>query len=526
MKNLGLGIQELSKFKNNNLIYVDKTKIIHKLVTTGGYYFLSRPRRFGKSLLVNTIAELFSGNKELFENTWIFDKWNFEDKYPVIKISFDSLAYRELGLKAVLEKELDKIAEQNNIVFKKAEVYSEKFKELIEELGKEKPVVILIDEYDKPIIDYIEKDKRSEGLKNRAVLKEFYSVIKNLDGYIKFFFVTGVSKFSKVSIFSELNNLTDITVDKNYSTLTGYIEKEIIDNYSEYLKEIEKGFSISRETLLKIMKSWYDGYSWDGDNFVYNPFSILTFFQKKEFSNYWFKSGTPTFLTKMIREMAVDIDRYESSFIISDSILDSYELDNIDLDVLLFQTGYLTIKEKIRDLEDFSLSYKLAYPNKEVQNSFYDYLIGEFTGIAKTQFFEIIKNFQTTLENNDIERFILSLKSLYSEIPSNIFIKERESYYHTVIYLILKLMKADIIKVEKQTNRGRIDAVVFTKKYIFVMEFKMKSANEALKQIKDKKYYEPYLSDEREVFCLGVAFDKKERNIGEYKIKTVDELLK
>ena len=526
MKNLGLGRQELFKFKRDNLIYVDKTKIIHKLITSGEYYFLSRPRRFGKSLLVNTMEEIFSGNKELFENTWIYDNWNFEDKFPVIKISFDSLAYSKLGLEAVLEKELDEIAEKNGVIFKSAEIYSEKFKEIIKELGKKKPIVILIDEYDKPIIDFIEKNKRDEALKNRDILKEFYSVIKNLDGYIKLFFVTGVSKFSKVSIFSELNNLTDITIDKNYSTLTGYTEEEIVNNYSAYLEEIEKEFGIDRKKLLKNMKLWYDGYSWDGENFVYNPFSVLTLFQKRSFNNYWFNTGTPTFLTKMIREKNIDIDKFENSFEVKSGLFDSYDLSNIDINILLFQAGYLTIKEKIINPQNFSESYKLSYPNKEVKDSFYDYLIGEFTGLDKTNFYELIKTLQKELENNNIEAFIQNLKTLYSDIPSEIFIKENESYYHTVIFLILKLLSANIIEVEKQTNQGRIDAVIFTKKYIFVIEFKMSSVTAALKQIKEKKYYEPYLSDERKVLCIGVAFDKKERNIKEYKVKTIDELLK
>ena len=526
MKNLSTGTQELSIFKENNYIYVDKTEIIQKLISSGRYYFLSRPRRFGKSLLVNTMEELFLGNKRLFEKTWIYDKWNFEDKSPVIKISFDSLAYAELGLKAVLEKELDKIAKQHKINYNNAEVYSEKFKELIEKLGKEKPVTILIDEYDKPIIDYIENNKRDEALKNRDILKEFYSVIKNLDGYIKLFFVTGVSKFSKVSIFSELNNLTDITIDENYSTLTGYTENEIIENYPEYLKEIEKKFKISRNVLLKNIKLWYDGYSWDGENFVYNPFSVLTLFQKRSFNNYWFNTGTPTFLTKMIREKNIDIDKFETSFEVKSGLFDSYDLTNIDINVLLFQAGYLTIKEKIINSQNFSESYILSYPNKEVKDSFYDYLIGEFTGLDKTDFFERIKALQIELENNNVERFIIILKTLYSNIPSEIFIKENESYYHTVIFLILKLLRADIIEVEKQTNQGRIDAVIFTKKYIFVIEFKMSTVNVALRQIKKKKYYEPYLSDKREIFCIGVAFNKVKRNIKEYKIKTIDELLK
>ena len=524
MKKLGLGIQELSEFKRNELIYVDKTKVIHNLITTGKYYFLSRPRRFGKSLLVNTMEELFSGNKELFENTWIYDKWNFEDKYPVIKISFAKLDYEGLGLSSELNNILDTISKKYKIVLQNSSV-KKKFIRLIERLGKEKQVSILIDEYDKPIIDYLENKTMHKAVENRRVLKNFYSAIKDCDKYIKLLFITGVSKFSKVSFFSELNNLTDITVNEKYSQITGYTEKEVTDCYSKYLLKIEEKFNIDRKRILELIKLWYNGYSWDGKSFMYNPYSVLNLFESMSFNNYWFNSGTPAFLTKMIREKNIDIEKFETSFEVKSGLFDSYDLDNIDINLLLFQAGYLTIKEKIINPDNLSEAYKLSYPNKEVKDSFYDFLAGEFTGIDKTNFFEIIKTLQEAFENNNIERFILHLKALYSDVPGEIFIKENEYYYHTIIYLILKLLKADIIKVEKQTNHGRVDAVIFTKKYIFVMEFKMSSAGIALKQIKEKKYYEPYLSDEREVYCVGIAFDKKVRNIKEYDVKTVAELL-
>jgi len=364
-----------------------------------------------------------------------------------------------------------------------------------------------------------------KAVENRKILKNFYSAIKDCDKSIKLLFITGVSKFSKVSFFSELNNLTDITIDKAYSSLLGYTEEEIISNYSYYLEKIEKEFNIDRKKLLKTMKLWYDGYSWDGENFVHNPFSILNLLSSKDFKNYWFKSGTPTFLTKIIKERKVDIIKYDNLVNIDDDILDSYEIDNIDLNVLLFQTGYLTIKEKIVEPENFSISYNMGYPNREVRESFYKFLASEYTGIDKTTFSDIIKNLKIQLENNNIDDFMSGIIALFANIPHNIFIKDNESYYHTVVYLILQLLGAKIIP-EKSTNRGRVDAVVLTEKYIFIMEFKMNSVNTALKQIREKKYYQPYLSDKRKVFCVGVAFDKKERNIREYKVKTIEELLK
>ena len=443
MKNLGLGRQELSEFKKNDLIYVDKTKKIYKLITTGKYYFLSRPRRFGKSLLVNTMEELFSGNKELFEDTWIYNKWNFEDKYPVIKISLAGIGLEKLELDDALSLIIDEIAEKNKINLNKP-TFSLKFKELIKKLGKEKSTVILIDEYDKPIIDYLENETMDIAKKNRKILKEFYSIIKDCDKYIKLLFITGVSKFSKVSFFSELNNLEDITVDDNFSQITGYTEKEIIDNYSEYLIKIEEKFNITRKRVLELIKTWYDGYSWDGKNFMYNPYSVLNLFSGVNFKNYWFKSGTPTFLTKIIKDRKINILQYDNLVNVDDDILDSYEIENIDLTVLLFQTGYLTIKEKIIEPKELSISYNLAYPNKEVRESFYKFLASEFTGIDKTAYSDKLSNFKEKIEENNIEEFMVGLVSLFANIPFNIFIEDSESYYHTIIYLTLQLLGAEI----------------------------------------------------------------------------------
>ncbi|PIE81250.1 MAG: AAA family ATPase, partial [Candidatus Delongbacteria bacterium] len=338
MKKLGLGIQELSKLRKDGYIYVDKTEIIYKLITTGSYYFLSRPRRFGKSLLVNTMEEIFNGNKELFKETWIYDKWNFEEKFPVIKIDFSKLDYNEVGLDSAIKKRLNSIGEEYNIKLNRTTM-KEMFLELIEKMGKKNPVAILIDEYDKPIIDYVESSKREKAVENREILKNFYSVIKGSDKYIKLFFLTGISKFSKVSIFSDLNNVTDITIHRNYSTIAGYTEKEIADNYEEYLKNIEDKFRIGRKKAMEMIKSWYDGYSWNAENFVYNPYSILNFFDSEQFKNFWFKSGTATFLTKLIKEKGLDVRDYDKLITIPESALDSYNIENINMSTLLFQTG-------------------------------------------------------------------------------------------------------------------------------------------------------------------------------------------
>jgi hypothetical protein len=520
MKKLGIGIQEFSEFKKNNLIYVDKTENIHKLVTSSKYYFLSRPRRFGKSLLVNTMKELFLGNRDLFEGTWIYDNWDWEETNPVIHIDFTSMDYKNLGLDVALGKELDKIAFQKGIEYTTSQTYAEKFSALIEKLGVENRVAILIDEYDKPIIDFLEKPQRVTAEENRQILKTLYSCLKNRDQYIRLLFITGVSKFSRVSIFSELNNLHDITTAEKYSGITGYTLKEIRDNYFQYLNPIMEKYNLDEERFFNTIKLWYNGYSWDAENFLYNPFSILSFLDLQVFDNYWFKSGTPTFLTKLIREQKIDIAKYDDSFIVTAHSFDTYEIDRIALPTLLFQTGYLTIKEKIINPKNMATSYRLAYPNMEVRDSFYEYLIAEYTGIRETSTYELSKSFKTALEEDNTDEFILNLKSLFASIPYDIFIEEREAYYHSVIYLVLRLLGAQT-DVEVETNRGRVDAVVFTEKFIHVMEFKMGSAEEAIAQIEEKKYYEKYLSDGREIILLGVAFGAEEKNVKEVIEKKV-----
>ena len=466
------------------------------------------------------MKEIFLGNKELFEETWIYDKWDWNETFPVIKISFASLDYKNQGLEKAIDFFLEEMAEKLNYRYRHND-YSGKFIELIEQLGKDNGVAILIDEYDKPIIDYIDEAHRKQAEENRAVLKNFYSGLKDLDKFIKILFITGVSKFSKVSLFSELNNLEDITISREYSQIVGYTKDEILNNYAPYIEKVQKTYQLDNDSFLKVMKLWYNGYSWDAEHFLYNPFSILNLFSSSSFDNYWFKSGTPTFLTKMIKEKRnIDISEYDSSFEIDSAALDSYEINNIDIKVLLFQTGYLTIKERIVDPTDLSSTFKLAYPNKEVRDSFYTHLISEFTGIDRTNFTGIIKKIRATLENKEIEKFIQTISTLFSEIPHQIFIEKLEGYYHTIIYLILRMLGIKI-SVEVSHSHGRLDAVVKTNDYIYVMEFKMTTAEEALAQIENKGYYKPYIADGREIILLGIAFDKEEKNISKWVAKKI-----
>ena len=342
MKKLPIGIQTFSKLREGDFIYVDKTEYIYNIITGNNYYFLSRPRRFGKSLTLSTIAEIYSGSKNLFTGLWIENNWNWDKIHPIIHISFNSLNYKDLGLEIVLKKELLKIGRKYELLLSETSS-PELFEELIEKLAAAKGrVVILIDEYDKPIIDFLEAENLHIAKQNRAILRNFYSIIKNADPYIEFFLMTGVSKFSQTGIFSNLNHLNDITLNKKYASLTGYTQNELLLYFNDYIQEVLPDFApLNEQQLLEQIKQWYNGYSWDAKTRVYNPYSVLLFFDNRAFENYWFATGTPTFLINLIKEKK---QFNFNQITASGALLDSYEPDDLDIRTLLFQTGYLTIK--------------------------------------------------------------------------------------------------------------------------------------------------------------------------------------
>ena len=377
MKNLPLSIQTFRDFIDEDYIYVDKTKQIHDLFATGGkYYFLSRPRRFGKSLLISTLAEIFSGNKELFKGLWIYDKIEWI-KYPVIHMDLSKMDFESpTKLKESIKKFLRETAVSYGINLDEEKTYKESFVEIIEKLSSLGRVVILVDEYDKPITEYMEASKLEKAKNIRKVLKNFFGVIKGSDAFLRFVFITGVSKFSRVSIFSDLNNLRDITLSKQYAVLLGYTETELMHYFEPYMAQLADEAGMSQQQLANEIKYWYNGYSWDGENFVYNPFSILNLFAEKSFENFWFTSGTPTFLIQLIRRKKSEITEFEN-LTVGSYTFDSYDIENLDIAALLFQTGYLTIKKII--IEEREETYHLSYPNKEVRDSFLAYLLGEFS---------------------------------------------------------------------------------------------------------------------------------------------------
>ncbi|MDR2066748.1 MAG: AAA family ATPase [Endomicrobium sp.] len=374
MKQLAIGTQTFANLRNNNAVYVDKTEDIYKLINSGNVYFLSRPRRFGKSLLISTLKELFKGSKELFEGLYIYDKWDWSKQYPVIRLDFTALAYdTPENLKRSLFEFVKTTARQHNIELQNTQIET-MFAELIEKMHKStgQQVVMLVDEYDKPVIDTLNKAKEVHQ-EIKETLHNFYQLLKGSDAHLKFVFMTGVSRFVGLSIFSAWNNLYDITMDSEFATICGYTQEELESNFKEHIESTTEYMGKSKEELLSKIKHWYNGYSWDGKTFVYNPFSTLKLFYSKEFHEYWFNTGTPTFLIEQIKKKD-DLELFAEQQRVREEGLSGFAAEEVETSALLFQTGYLTIKKK--EATEMEVSYTIGFPNFEVKTAFLTSLLG------------------------------------------------------------------------------------------------------------------------------------------------------
>lgn len=432
LEKLPIGLQNFRELRENNFIYVDKTEKIFELLEGAGYYFLSRPRRFGKSLLIDTLKQIFLGNKELFEGLWIENKikWKY---FPVIHFDFSKGDFKKKGLEQAMFDRIDEIGLQYDIIFKKTNL-ADKVEEMILLLSQkyQTQIVLLIDEYDKPIIDFLDDNEIEIAIKNREIMKIFYSPIKSLDKYIRFFLMTGVSKFTKVSIFSELNHLQDLTLHRISESLLGYTEKELHHYFKNYINFIANEKNIPIIELKKKIKEWYNGYNFRGKESVYNPFSILNFMSDREFNNYWFETGTPTFLVKVLTENYLfDVDNINIDLL----SLGSFDIQNIDYVTVLFQTGYLTLKEQI----EFDI-FNLGYPNQEVKNAMLKLLLNEYTKNTNSFSSPLIIKLKKSFEKEDFEAMITLFNSLFAKIPYQIFQTHLESYYHSIIFLTFTLL--------------------------------------------------------------------------------------
>ncbi len=504
MKKLPIGIQTLSKIIENNCIYIDKTAYAVQLITNYNCVFLSRPRRFGKSLFVDTLKEMFQGNRPLFAGLAAETKYDWSKTYPVINLciaqgEFDTEERMRESLLSQLEEN-----EQSLGVPAVEKSIAIRFRKLIQNASQKynSKVVILIDEYDKPIISNINNPEMIG--KAKTLLHSFYETIKNSDAFIHFTFITGVSRFARVSIFSGLNNLTDISLHKDYGTICGYTEREMEENFAEYLPEVDRS----------MLKKWYDGYNFLSEN-VYNPFDILLFFDSYDFRSYWFETGTPNMLIEMIKKERYFLPKL-SGISAGEELLTSFDIDNINLITMLFQTGYLTIKkvEKI----GITREYILDFPNLEVKAALNNSLLAVFS-IDPQKKISLQTGAYKALYAGDMEMFRTTVEALFAAIPYHNYRKNEiaryEGFYASVIYAWLASAGLSV-EVEKCTNKGRIDMTIEFEKRIYLIEFKVDAEGKALSQIKERGYAEKYQDKGKEIILIGISFNSKERNVSEF----------
>lgn len=503
-KQLPLGIQTLSKIRENDYYYVDKSDLALSLFNGGSHYFLSRPRRFGKSLFLDTLKELLEGNEALFQGLAAQDKWDWSVKYPVLRFSFGSKNFNNtIGLQESLHTQLTHLERQFDLK-PQLEDIGGRFADLILNVSQKmgQPVAILIDEYDKPILDALEYPDVAKA--NRDFLRGFYGTIKDYDAHIKFSFLTGVSKFSKVSLFSGLNNLKDITLDPRYSTICGYTDSDIDQVFAPELEGLD------REEI----RQWYNGYHWLGEG-VYNPFDILQLFDRRKFANYWFETGTPTFLIDLLLKRQIPSLKLGNMFS-SSSMLSSFDVEDITTEALLFQTGYLTIKQE-ENLGGQTF-YTLGYPNREVYQSLNEHLLSALVKGKSEQAVQSGQLYRLLLAN-DIDALKDLFHSFFASIPhqwyTNNQIQNYEGYYASVFYSYFAALGLDVT-VEDYTNLGRIDMTLKFNNHVYIFEFKVVELvpdGKALQQIKDKAYADKYRQLNQPIYLVGVEFSKDNRNI-------------
>ena len=522
---LPTGIQDFEKVRRGGHVYVDKTAVIHRLVSgTEGAYFLSRPRRFGKSLLCSTLGAVFEGKRELFGEVagypaLAIDSLGWEwKKHPVIRLDLNAGVYSNgvEALYAVLYAELQEAAERNGIALLEQTplvTVGSQFKHLIrkacEKAGER--VVVIVDEYDKPLLATLDLPEIHEQLKNE--LKGFYGVLKSSDEYLRFVFITGVTKFARVSVFSDLNHLDDITLDPFYADICGLTQEELVQTFGPEIDAVLTKAGRERGQYMEELRRFYNGYRFSPKPLtVYNPFGLLLHFKKGgEFQPYWYESGTPTFLINLIKNQKINIADM-SNMRVRNEDFRKYDTHNMRAAPMLYQCGYLTIS----DYNEKRNEYTLDYPNLEVSYSFANSLMEQYLQVPEDRSQALFSKLPDALEEGNIEDTINALRQFLAGVPYDI-IKETENYYQTVVFLIFKILGLNC-RAEVRIADGRIDTLVETDDFVYCFEFKLdKSADEALAQINSKDYLLPWTGSGKKLFKVGVDFDREKRNIGEWK---------
>ena len=515
-KNLALpiGIQSFKEIRTNNYLYIDKTEQIYNLIESGKVYFLSRPRRFGKSLLVSTMDAFFSGKKELFSGLKI-EKLEKEWKsYPVFYFDFGGKEYKtRKDLEEKLYNILDNIKSKYELSTSQTVpelIFSELIKSASEKYGKN--VVVLVDEYDKALLETVENKTENEDC--RSLLRGFFGVLKPCDAYLKFVFITGVTKFSKVSIFSDLNQLNDISLSTSAQDICGITQTELENYFSDEIKALACENAIKEEECLKDLKDKYDGYHFSKELVdVYNPYSILKTFSDRFFGTYWFETGTPTFLVKQLEHNNYDLYNFSDGVEYSIPTLMNKSDADFDIVQLLYQTGYITIKEWNKELNTFILKY----PNHEVEYSFLSILMPSFLKQNQRTSDFWIREFYKDIKDGNVDSFMTRLKSIVASVPYSTDKRPCEHDFQITIYLIFTLL-GQFTSAESYTNKGRIDCVVETSDIVYIFEFKVnETAQDALNQIVYKKYDEKFLSAKKKIIKIRVSFDSNTKTLSDWK---------
>ena len=510
-----IGIQNFESLRQDGYLYIDKTALIYKMVKTGRYYFLSRPRRFGKSLLISTLEAYFQGKRELFEGLAMEKLEKDWIKYPILHLDLNTQKYDtpeslEDKLNRTLvewEKQYGAEPAENSLAMR--------FEGIIQRAYTQtgQRVVILVDEYDKPMLQAIGNEALQKSF--RETLKAFYGALKSKDGCIKIGVLTGVTKFGKVSVFSDLNNLDDISMWNEYIELCGISEREIHENLEAELYEFADARGITYDKLCAELKECYDGYHFTHNSIgMYNPFSLLNAFKRKEFGSYWFETGTPTYLVKLLKKHHYNLERmaHEET---DAQVLNSIDSESTNPIPVIYQSGYLTIKGYD---EEFGI-YSLGFPNREVEEGFMKFLLPFYAHVNQVESPFEIQKFVREVRSGDYDSFFHRLQSFFADTTYEL-IRDQEVHYQNVLFILSKLM-GFYVKAEYNTSHGRIDMVLQTNKFIYIMEFKLEgTAEEALKQINEKQYALPFEADGRKIFKIGVNFSAKTRNIEKWIVES------
>ena len=508
-----IGIQNFEDLRSNGYLYVDKTKYIYKLADEGKYYFLSRPRRFGKSLLISTIEAYFQGKKELFEGLAIQDEEKEWNSYPILHIDLNTADFREEGSLYTLLNSY--VSQWENIYGTRnyETTLALRFKGIVERaaIKEGRNVVILIDEYDKPILQTLRNPELQE--KHRNQLKAFYSVLKTQDKYIKFAFITGITKFGKVSVFSDLNNLNDISMDNRYVAICGITEKELTTYFKQGIEELAEAYGDTTEDTITKLREKYDGYHFKNNSVgIFNPYSVLNTVAKLEYYDYWFETGTPTFLVDLLKMHNYNLQNLTNERVSSDVInsVDSMSTNPIPV---IYQSGYLTIK----GYDERFKKYLLGFPNKEVEEGFINFLLPLYSSAGSSSPF-MVDEFVRDVEAGKPEQFMQRMKSFFADTSYQV-VGNAELYFQNAMYLVFKMM-GFYTQVERPTSDGRIDAVIQTPGYIYIIECKLdRSAEEALKQIETNGYEAPFIMDKRKLYKIGINFSSQTRGVESWKIE-------